>query len=344
MTVSAVFHIHTIFSDGRANREPLLAAARSTGASIVAIVDHDTVENRTWMGWQKNCFILAGTEVTLKGDQHAVAFGLDKAPTPRVESAATLLNGLPRRAFTYIAHPYDQPCPVFGLRGYPFTEWKHQDRFHGIEVWNLVSTAKGYARSFLRGAQLFKNTVLLLPYPTREVLQKWDEIAATHRYFGICGLDEHTYPIHKYWFNEEVFGLEKSFGIMRNHLLLDESVLRTSAAEDEILKCLREGRFYFAFDGREPADGFDFRVRTADGEFPMGAEIPFNPPVQLRFKLPRKAGMKIFCNGVMAAFHSGEEFFVPADKPGCYRAEVYYRARPWIFSNPIWLLPPPTAK
>ncbi len=341
MSLPSAFHIHSIFSDGRATLDRLVEAAKRTGTKIVAVVDHDTVDNRSWMGWYKGCFILSGAEITLRNDQHIVAFGLERLPTPRAENAATVARFLTdKRTFSYIAHPEDPPCPPLSLKGYPFQEWKQMSVFNGIEIWSLASSAKGFTTNLLKGWQLYCRTASLLPLPGEEVLQKWDSACFQKPFYALCGLDEHSLPFKKLWLKGEIFGLEKSFCLLRNYLDVKEEELNTpERGESAILRCLREGRFYIAFDALAPAGGFSFEVKTEEGTFPMGGTARFREVAQLWFRLPVSAGVKILHNGVMMAFHSGTEFFVEVKAPGCYRAVVFHHGRPWIFSNPIWLTP-----
>ncbi|MHA2611730.1 MAG: PHP domain-containing protein [bacterium JZ-2024 1] len=341
-TVSAVFHIHTIFSDGKATLLDLLRVAEATDVDVVAIVDHDTVENQNWMGWHRGKYILAGAEVTLRGEQHIVVFGTRKLPPPRAESASGVYRYWEReKVFTYIAHPVDFPCSLLQLGENSFSEWESAGLYDALEVWNLVSSAKKYAKTLFAGLRLVHNPEKYLPPPEKTLLYRWDELGKVRRFFGITGLDEHTWTYKKWFWKGELFGLQKCFSLLRLHIVLPESTFRVGQEKtgDVLLQALREGAFYSAFEYLGRGNNSFFFAECGREQFGMGQQVFFRNMVRLRFSLPETASVKVWRDHQLIAFFTAKEFTLETDTPGMYRPEVYRNGRLWILFNPIWLVP-----
>ncbi|MFN4181807.1 MAG: PHP domain-containing protein [bacterium] len=340
--MSAVFHIHTIFSDGRATLLDLLRVAEETDVDVIAIVDHDTVENQNWMGWHRGRYILAGAEVTLRGEQHIVVFGTRRIPPPRTESASSVFRYWDKeKVFSYIAHPQDFPCPLLRLGENSFYEWEAAGLFDALEVWNLVTSAKKYAKNFFSGLRLVQRPEKYLPPPEKSLLHRWAELGKFQRMYGITGLDEHTWTYKKWFWKGELFGLRKCFSLLRLHIVVPESAFRAGQEKtaDFLLQALKEGAFYSSFEYLGRGDQAFFFAECGKEQFGMGKQVLLEKTVRLRFSLPETGSVKIWRDHQLVAFFTAKEFTLETDTPGMYRPEVYRNGHLWILFNPIWLIP-----
>ena len=101
-----------------------------------------------------------------------------------------------------------------------------------------------------------------------------------------------------------------------------------------------------------PADAAGERALMGDA-VALPAPRPGSPRgILLTARAPRtRALLRLYRNGRLVAAARGGRLDYQATKPGAYRAEVYlYRhrvgrlclgAKPWVFSNPIYLHPSP---
>jgi hypothetical protein len=342
MTVRAVFHIHTIMSDGRATLERLISAAKATRTDLVVVTDHDTMAAKSWEGWHKHCFVYAGVEVTIKDEQHILVFGARELAPRRVDTAANTADFYHRQgALCFIAHPFDVPSPVMNFGSFPFTEWKAADKFDGMEILNLGTWAKGNAPNFIKGYRMYRTLEHRLQSIPEQEIRRWDELTQRGRFLGLFGLDEHSLPFKKYFLKGELFGLERSFALLKVYLNLKVDALKLADASARILEVLRKGDYYLVMENLGDATGFSMEVAAGERLLKPGDVGSLTENTRLRITLPQRGGAKVLRNGKMVAFSSGQEFEVPLTAPGCYRAEVYRGGRPWIYSNPIWLEAPP---
>ncbi len=319
----------------------LLEAAEATGVDVIAIVDHDTVENQNWMGWHRKKFLLAGSEVTLRQEQHIVVFGVRSLPPPRVESASGVFRYFDaEKVFAYIAHPDDPPCPLMKLDAYPFIEWGAVEKYSAIEVWNIVSSAKKYAKNLFQGLRLAHSLPKYIPPPDRNILHRWEDIGKFQKIFGITGLDEHTWHFKKWFWKGELFGLVRSFSLLRLNILVQESAFPAGEEkmEELLIQALREGNFYSSFEPLGPGKNAIFYARVGKQQYAMGQQVPMRDSAKLCFSLPAVCSVKIWRDHHLIAFFTAKEFEFETNQPGMYRPEAYRNGKLWLLFNPIWLI------
>src|SRR5918911_2167274 len=71
--LSCVVHLHSLHSDGTGTVEEIARAAE--GIDVVLLTDHDTMAAEP--GWYGDVLVLVGVEVSPRGRDHYLAFGLD---------------------------------------------------------------------------------------------------------------------------------------------------------------------------------------------------------------------------------------------------------------------------
>ena len=196
------------------------------------------------------------------------------------------------------------------------------------------------------------------------------------RVVGIASLDAHavmkfggrSYPFPTY---EETFRTLRTHLVMAEPLRGGETADRKAASDTDsrrVHTALARGHCYMAYDNFADPTGFTFEAkpledrpaeaRPAGGSAAPTAlmgdavEMPAAPGggFVLIAQAPRTRSLvRLYCNGRLVAAARGGRLDYAASAPGVYRIEAYlYRrrigsvcfgAKPWIFSNPLYLQP-----
>ncbi len=348
---TAVLHVHSAYShDGRGSIEEIAAAAARAGARIVFLTEHNTLapladDRERWYG---DTLVLVGAEITT-GSGYLLL--LDPQPDLPTRARGFAIEDLVARyhdagALVLLAHP---DHPRLGWRG-PLPP------VDGIEVVDVFDQlmAVPYGRKAIGLLTYPANPVMAIlswMHWPRSVLAEWDRLAAERPTIGVLALDAHggialseatdlAFPSH-----------ETAFRIGRLHLLTGERLRRDAADRLRVVRALRAGRFFNAFDGFAPADGFRFEVRSAAGPAGMGESVSFRPGQTAAIRVPPVGETRVRLLRDGAVVHEGptarDPVLVPLTGPGVYRVEVDLRMslfpiggtawRPWIFSNPVYV-------
>lgn len=124
----------------------------------------------------------------------------------------------------------------------------------------------------------------------------------------------------------------RSFRNVSTHVIANE------LSEAALRKAVKAGRAYVSHEWICDATGFFFSGE--DGAM-MGDEVRWRQGLKLKARTPAPCILRMFRNGVEVARAEGREIEHPTTEPGVYRVEatvvVEGDARPWIYSNPIYL-------
>lgn len=347
---TAAVHVHSAYShDGRGSIEAIAAAAGRAGVRVVLLTDHNTfaplIDDKE--GWYGDTLILVGAEITTGSGYLLV---LDPRPDLPTRARGFAVEDLVRRyreagAMVLLAHPEH---PRLGWRG----AVPPVDGLEVIDVFDQLMAAS-FARKALGLAAYPANPVMAIlswiHWP-RSVLAQWDRMSQERPTFGVLALDAHggiaiteetdlTFPSH-----------ETAFRLGRLHLLTTERLRHNAADRTRVYRALRAGRFFNAFDGFAPADGFRFEVRLGATRASMGETVRFEEGQAAAILVPPvgEAVVRLVRNGEV--IHQGAGMgpvSVALPGPGVYRVEVDLRVdlfplggtalRPWIFSNPVYV-------
>ena len=131
---------------------------------------------------------------------------------------------------------------------------------------------------------------------------------------------------------------ERSFRNSSTHVLaarLDEASVRSA---------LKSGHAYVAHDWMCDATGFRFEaIRKSDKrDGIMGDEAQLGDGLTLSAQFAVPCSSRLMRNGKEVSRSSGKDHLeIPVNEPGVYRLEAWLmlddEARPWIFSNPIYV-------
>jgi hypothetical protein len=345
---TGVLHVHSSYShDGRGSVEEVAAAAARAGVRVVFLTDHNTlaplVEGKE--GWYGDVLVLVGAEITTGSGYLLV---LDPRPDLPTRARGFALDDLVRRyreagAIVLLAHPEH---PRLGWRG----AVPDIDGLEVIDVFDQLMAAP-FGRKVVGLAAYPANPVMAvlswIHWP-RTVLAQWDRLSQERPTRGVLALDAHggialteetdlVFPSH-----------ETAFRLGRLHFVTPEPLRRDAADRLRVYRALRAGRFYNAFDGFAPADGFRFEVRLGETRTLMGETVAFRPGQTVLVQVPPigDSAVRLLRDGAVIHEAPGERLLsVPVPGPGVYRVEVDLRVdlfpiggaayRPWIFSNAV---------
>ena len=326
--------------------QEIARAGAANGLDFVLLTDHDTLEarDRGEEGWYGDVLLLVGEEVSPKGQDHFLAFGLERPIDHRGMTAAQILDAVERAGgFGFAAHPFSRGSERFRRagRGMPWTDLD-ADALTGIEVWSLVTDSAERVNSIRELLQFVARPERFVDNPPERNLREWDRLGGVRRCAGIGGIDAHQIGIRIGGrVPLRLMAYRRSFRFLRTHVLAERPLSgRLDEDRDAVFGGLRSGHAYLAMDSLAPAHGFGF---TAEGPGAprMGSESPA-APFTLRTRVPRPAGLRLLRDGREIASATGAtELAHDVAEPGVYRVEArlhaHGRERTWILSNPIYL-------
>jgi PHP domain-containing protein len=315
--LSCVIHLHSLHSDGTGTVEEIVAAAADVGVDVVVLTDHDVMAAQP--GYHGDVLLLVEEEVSPRGSNHYLAFGLDEPIDHAGMDAAGIVRAVrDAGGFGFAAHPFSKGNERF--RQGPMA-WSDLDCVDGIEVWSFVTDVAERIDSIPEAIRFLLRPERYASGPPDENLREWDRLNLSRRVVGIGGVDAHQIGrrILDRWVIR-LMGYRRSFRLLRTHVLLDGPPTgELEHDREQVHAALREGRSYIAVDHLAPPAGFAF---WAD---PDGAHV----------RLPRPAELRLLRDGEEVARTGGAELDHPVDAPGSYRVEVRLAGRVWILSNPI---------
>jgi len=310
-------HMHTTSSDGRCTPEQLVQRACDVGIRVMSVTDHDTMAASP--GWYGDVLVLVGVEVSPKGRDHYLAFGLDEPVDHAGLDAAGIVRAVREAGgFGFAAHPFSKGSERFRQ---PPMAWSDVESVDGIEVWSFVTDVSERIGSIPEALRFLARPERYPGGPPEENLREWDRLNRDRRVVAVGGIDAHQ--IGKRLFDRWVvrlMGYARSFRLLRTHVLVDELPTGDVGHDQaQVFGALREGRSYLAVDHLARPAGFSF---VDDGGV-------------LRTRVPRPAELRLLRDGAEAARVDGAELDHAPDEPGSYRVEARLDGRVWILSNPL---------
>jgi hypothetical protein len=347
--VACVIHLHSRYSDGTGTVPQIAAAAARAGADAVLLTDHDTLEakRRDEEGWYGDVLVCVGHEISPRGRDHFLAFGLDEEIDHRDRSPHEVIRAVSEAGgFGFLAHPFSRGNARFArIKDVgPGIPWRDLDvdGYAGIEVWSFLTDGAESLRSLADVARFIVRPERFLDHPPPGNLEGWDRLCARRPVVGIGGLDAHQFGVRMLGrVPLRLMGYARSFRLLRTHCLLDRAFEGDAARDaDAIYAALRAGRCYLAMDALAPARGFAY---WADGRaaVAMGEEIAGAEGLVLHVRVPRPASLTVLRDGAPVATAHGVALDHPVEAPGAHRVEArlttHGRERTWILSNPVYV-------
>jgi hypothetical protein len=347
-----VIHVHSMLGGhSTGNFTDIIQAANANRLDFVVMTEHpsayiDTAE-MTLKGTQGSVLFINGSEISAANQDRLLLMpGDGKANADGTATAQEIIAwARANHRLAFVAYPQ---------------EYGSLDAcdYDGIEVYNLYTNARraNPLILFFDGLWSYGSypDLLFIRFYERpsESLKKWDELLGGgegRRLVAIAGNDAHA----NIGFNlsdaagKQIAGIkldpyERSFGIVRNHVLLSRNQpLNTEA----LLAALAKGHSYLSFDLFCDAAGFRYTAWNGTESRMMGDEISLADGVRLTLGTPVKSRIKLIKDGALLreATLSGATEFLVTEK-GVYRVEAYLdqlpkplNDQPWIISNPIYV-------
>jgi hypothetical protein len=346
---AGVIHVHSgLGGHSLGGFEEIIEAARRNNLRFVVMTEHTSpvmdTSAMTLKGEHAGVLFVGGNEVsTASHDRLLLAPGSNEASTSNTVGTAQVLEGQRARGgLSFVAYPHE------------FQSWDAQG-YDGVEVYNLYTNTKriNYFVTFfdwLWSYWSYPDLMFARFYerPSGE-LSKWDELTKGRKAVAVAGNDAHSNVglqlgdrTGKSLIGVHLDPYERTFGVVRNHVLLEKGEPLTA---ETLLDALRGGHTYIAFDLFGDSSGFLFAAENNRDRKIMGDEIELLDGVRLVTATPVASRVLLFKDGRVirdeACAARKEETIT---ERGVYRVEVYLpqlgplvEGKPWIISNPIYV-------
>jgi len=342
--LGCVVHLHSLHSDGTGTVAEIAKAARRAGAEVVLLTDHDTLEARDLgeEGWYDGVLVCVGEEVSPKGGNHYLAFGVNRVVDHTGLDCQGIVDAVADAGgFGFPAHPFSTGSARFKRAGMPWDDLGATG-YTGVELWSVVTDTGENVRSLADVLRFVAFPDRFVDHPPVANIAAWDALCTQRRVVALGGVDAHQIgkriagrvPLR-------LMAYHRSFGLLRTRVLLDAPPTGDAGADrDSVYGALRAGRCYLARDSLAPASGFSF---WAEGSLrlEMGDEHQYLNDLCLHVRTTRAARIALLCDGRETATTEGDALDHDADRPGVYRVQATVttrgRSRTWILSNPIYL-------
>ncbi len=338
--ITGAVHIHSVYSDGTQTIPEIAKTADELGLDFLLFSDHQTLQPKKdgLEGFYGKTLVLIGYETSDLLDTNHYLIYRTLEIVPGITAQAYTEGTAKMSGLGIIAHPFEKRDPQGQYPPYPWTAWDCR-HFDGIEIWNQLSEwmeGLGKWNKLYRFIHPLHSTVA----PPVEALQKWDELSAERKVFGIAGIDAHSFEVRVMKiFKVRIFAYKIMLKSLRNHLILTEPFPRNDfkRAEYLLFDALKSGRFFMSNFRRGDAAGSRFWAEAGGEVYQMGDTVP-SQNAHLKAELPTIADIMVIHNGkeVFRVLSDSLDYAVTA--PGIYRLEVSLSGKKWIYGNHFWVV------
>lgn len=355
-------HMHTTYSDGNGTFDDLINGAVRAGLDFVFVTDHNILVREEEEGYRRGVLTLVSQEVhdeerEVPGN-HLLCLGVETDVSHLAKDPQTLINAVNQQgALPILAHPIEEWTDLYPSH-YPWHSWEVYG-YHGIELWNYMSSFRGFTTSTLRALLLG-----LLPQrfsigPLPAMLEKWDELTQLRPVIALGGTDVHAQTFRIGPISRCFLPYDHCARAVNTHILTETpfrgqpdmdpaDYLHPHVQHDRALTldALRQGHCWVGYDLAGPTNGFRFWAEAGnDGSPPalMGDMVPLpaGQSLHLSIETPAAADIRLLRNGRIISQGHGRALSYHVREAGVYRVEVWKhrwaRPRGWIFSNPIYV-------
>jgi hypothetical protein len=320
-----VIHVHSTYSDGQLPVERIARIADRQGLDFLILTDHNTLRGKR-EGKEKvygKTRVLVGSEVSSEGHYLALRVKEEVPQGKKFQPTADAVAA--QGGLGFIAHPLWRK-----------KRWEHWDLrgFTGMEIYNAKEDVLDEGTlhvaywTFLTGLEF--QLIRWIDRPSRN-LDLWDRLLAQGRpVVGIGSPNAHGLKR----FGMRLGSYQTLFKLVRNHLLV-----RGEVTEEAIYDALEKGRLFVAHDILADARGFSFAAVVGEEvRGVMGEQVRWEPGLQLHALLPSLGEMVLYLDGRPVAKEWGEGARFDVKGKGIYRLEVSRTGRPWIYTNPVYVI------
>ncbi|HZK25179.1 MAG TPA: CehA/McbA family metallohydrolase [Oscillospiraceae bacterium] len=342
-TVTGNIHIHSTHSDGAGTIEEITQAAAAVGLDYLIITDHQTLAGLAQEGYQQGVLVLCGSEIN-RTSHHYLALGIDEEVPNNDDQPQKVIDAVNEQGgLGFIAHPYETGSP-FVLDGitYPWENWQVEG-FCGIEVWNWCSQWRDSAQGLLSTLyHAYFKPEAPITGPCPQAFAQFDRLTQQQKLTAIAGSDAHDYHLRCGPLRRRIFPYQYLFRTANNHLLLPQKLSSDATeAKRQILTALRQGRAFIANHLVGSAEGFSCTASSEAGIFQLGDTVKLTPHAALEIicpSTPRPPSVTVIRNGQPWRQQQAHHWRLNLQLPGTYRLEVRLNSKPWIFTNPLYVM------
>ncbi|MBN2515799.1 MAG: PHP domain-containing protein [Deltaproteobacteria bacterium] len=345
---TGIIHFHSEYSwDGRIPIGDIIKAARENGIDFLMLTDHSCLEarKRGVEGWNEDVLLVVGQEISPRFN-HYIAFGIDEAIA--VDEEATVppqeyIDQVKRGdGIGFIAHPDHEGTELFHVKQFPWMDWSVSG-YTGVGVWDFMTDWQSSLTNYPKALLSFAFPAHFLRGPRQVTLDRWDRLNQTSKVVGIGELDNHDTPKKICGLNISVFKFKKAFRFIRTHLLLDKPFEKDNVKDiNAIINALRGGRAYVALEHFRKSRGFVLYIFDNNATAMMGDEFVLKENALLHVETPAHCKIRVIRDGETLREDIATRLEFTITEKGVYRVEAYirilYKYRPWIFSNPIYVI------
>ena len=328
-------HIHSVYSDGTGDVDVISKAAKNAGLDWIIVTDHNSFEIAE--GIYNGVYVIKGEEISPKGENHYLAFGINKYIKPNKNAKhnieAVKMNG----GFGFAAHAGESD---YRRNSHQPIKWTNKNITpDGIEIWNWFSEWADNLNDrnifSLAYAYLFKHN--LVKAPNEVILKWWDRLNNLSDKIvpAIGGVDAHALKVSGYVIPVTVFSYESMFKTIVNVISSDKPFATDFVQrKEQILEAVKTGRNLIvnrAVLKRIPV----INVSNANQVATSGERISFDSNTSLNVQTHQKGSIKIFHNGkeIESVISTGIKMLL--SEVGKYRVEIKFGKRGFAYSNPI---------
>lgn len=342
-----VYHMHSVFSDGRGTVDEITRAAADLGLDFVILTDHGRPnrESSSATAYLNGVLLIGASEFSLHAG-HLAAMGYDMPNYIFPPEPQEAIDEVSRdQGVCFISHPFDDRIP--------WTDWHVKD-FTGLEVLSCYTSARrvSFFKLLAFPLQYLVNAnyalVSTLEYPGKN-MEKWHSLNLENKsgcYYGIYALDAHAkLPVTE---NIQLnFPSYKAmFEILTVYVKIDNT-RETDAhqAAAKIISSLRKGNFFNVIEAIAPANGFQsYFIEESGQRMEMGSfsksvkgKLILHLPFEFETDVVILRDGKVFERIVKNRDKRRE---IEVKEPGFYGIEVYvsknkFNRLPWIMTNPF---------
>lgn len=329
-------HIHTKNSDGTGDIFEISKAAKKAGLSYIIITDHNNFDIQE--GIYNEICVIKGEEISPNNGNHYIAIGINNFLEPYEDVSINIANVRQNGGFGFAAHPDESD--VRKNKNKPIKWLNKTISGDGVEIWNWFSD---FADSYNDGDifhiaySYFFREKLISGAPLKS-LEWWDKLNnnADNIIPALGGVDAHALKVRKYIIPVTIFSYEYMFKTITNTLIFEKPLSENFyEKKDSILKALKTGRNIII--NRKAHANYEVLIKICNkrNSAYCGEKIELDKETFFISELPAKSDIKIFRNGDEIYHTTGQSVRLKILSAGKYRMQVFYKNRPYIYSNPI---------
>jgi hypothetical protein len=333
-------HVHSNCSDGSGEVREIVELAQQAKLDYLILTDHNTARARDvgWEDWHDSLLLSVGIEIGRQRTPHYLAWNLPLHIPTRLRPFECVKELKRQGAYVFAAHPIGRKR-LFPMWPMPDCPTEQLEVLDGMELWSYMHDwVDGLRHRTLWRHYL--NPDGQIAGPPAELLERWEQLTARRRFPVVGALDVHAarLPLTRV----TIFPYLDLFRALRTHVLCEPFTGDAKSDLAKLYEALAEGRSFMSYDVVGNGDGFSFIAKANGHTAHMGEAIPYRDPIAFQAYAPRKCTMRLLHAGrQLAIARDNDHLEHSAHEPGAYRIEATINGRPWLFSNPIYIDPPP---